>query len=282
MLLTILQSLRPKQWVKNLLIFIPLIFSREFLSLDSLKLVASTFGIFCLIASGIYLMNDIFDKKSDAKHPNKKHRAIASGKLSISAGVFLSLLFLSASFFCAWRLNPILVNVLLAYLVLQISYSSYFKHIAILDLIFIAIGFILRIFAGGVVISVEISNWLLAITFLLALLLASGKRLREIEIQGDSSRKVLKDYSPDFLKSAIKILLPAILVSYLLYSFQANNSPNFILTVPIVVFGLLRYLLLIEQKTASENPTDLLFEDKPLLASMIIWIIAVTGILIHT
>ncbi len=278
----IISSLRPKQWIKNLLIFAPLIFSQEFLNPESLKLATVAFGIFCLAASGVYVMNDVFDQKSDALHPLKKKRSIASGKLSKSFAVFLSLLLISLSLFFSYRVNYTLIDILLIYFVLQFSYSAYFKHVAILDLIFIALGFILRIFAGGVVIGVEISNWLLAITFLLALLLASGKRLREMETLGNSSRKVLESYSPQFLKTTIKILLPAILVSYLFYSFQASGSPHFIFTTPIVVYGLLRYLLLIERKSANENPTDLLFADKPLLISVIVWIVSVIAILSFT
>lgn len=279
MLFAILKSLRPKQWIKNLLIFVPLVFSREFLNLESFKLVSITFGIFCLTASGVYLMNDVFDKKNDTKHPHKKQRAIASGKLPVTAGVFLSLLLLLASFFFAWKVDCVLLDILLVYLVLQLAYSSYFKHVVILDLIFIAMGFIVRIFAGGMVIGVEVSSWLLAITFLLALLLASGKRLRETEIQGVASRKVLESYPPNFLKSTIKVLLPAILVSYLFYSFQANNPPNFIWTAPIAVFGLLRYLFLIDSKKLTEDPTELLLTDKPLLASVILWVATSVGIL---
>jgi len=279
MFLVILSSLRPKQWIKNVLIFAPLIFSQKFLEPESVKLAVFAFGMFCLATSGVYLMNDVFDKKSDAKHPQKKYRPIASGKLSVTFAVFLSLLLFLVSFFLAWKVNCTLLDILLIYVVLQFSYSSYFKHIAILDLIFIALGFILRIFAGGAVIGVEISSWLLAITFLLALLLASGKRLKELEVQGSSSRKVLASYSPNFLRNIIKIILPAILVSYLFYSLQGSVSANFIFTTPIVAYGLLRYLMLIEKKSAHENPTDLLFEDKPLLASVVLWLIAVIAIL---
>ncbi len=279
MFFAIISALRPKQWVKNLLVFAPLIFSREFLNPHSLKLTSIAFVAFCLAASGVYLMNDIFDKKSDARHPIKKKRAIASGKLSVPLAVLLSLSLVFVSFFISWKTNCILIDILLIYLVLQFSYSSYFKHVAILDLIFIASGFILRVFAGGAVIDVEVSNWLLAITFLLALLLATGKRLRELETQGSKSRKVLENYSAQFLEATIKVLIPTILVSYLFYSFQASGSSNFIFTVPIVTYGLLRYLLLIHTKSANENPTDLIFEDKALLSSVILWIAAVIGIL---
>ena len=278
MFFAILEAARPKQWIKNLLVFAPLIFAHEFLNFNSLEKVASTFGIFCLASSGIYILNDIFDRDSDRRHPAKKSRPIASGRLPVKIAAAISGIFLLIALFFATKFG-ILVAIVAGYIFLQISYSLFLKHFSIIDLISIALGFILRIVAGGFVIAVELSGWLLAITFLLALLLAAGKRLREIETAGRASRRVLENYPPEFLRSTIKIVLPAILVSYLFYSFQTSNSPNFIFTTPIVVFGLLRYLLLIERKSANENPTDLLFSDRPLLASVVLWMLAVFAIL---
>jgi len=278
MFFVILEAARPKQWIKNLLIFAPLVFAHEFLNLDSLEKVIATFGIFCLASSGVYILNDIFDRNSDLRHPQKKLRAIASGRLPTKiAAVASGTLLLTALFFAAKF--GVIIAIIGGYIFLQVSYSLFLKHFAIVDLISIALGFILRIIAGGIVITVIPSGWLLAITFLLALLLATGKRLRETETAGHYSRKVLKKYPPKFLRSTINVLLPAILVSYLFYSFQASNSIKFFWTTPIVTFGLLRYLLLIEQKSARENPTDLLFDDRPLLASIILWALAVGTIL---
>jgi 4-hydroxybenzoate polyprenyltransferase and relat ed prenyltransferases len=200
MFIALLKSLRLKQWIKNLLIFIPLIFSREFLNPESAKIVLAAFGIFSLTTSGIYLINDVLDRELDQKHHTKKKRPIASGKLSSRAAVLSALLLFLASFFFAWHLNCWLLDVLVIYIMLQLTYSGILKHIAIIDLFAIAAGFVLRVFAGALVIDVEVSGWLLAVTFLLALLLAAGKRLREIEQVGMFSRKVLKSYSPEFLK----------------------------------------------------------------------------------
>ena len=244
-----------------------------------MKLATAVFGIFCGVASGIYLLNDLFDRADDRLHPFKKKRGVASGKLPAKTAIGVSGFLLAAGLFFAAQINMVLVGIIGGYILLQISYSFFLKRLAIIDLLAIATGFILRIFAGGAAIGVAISSWLLAITFLLALLLATGKRLREIEIAGRSSRKVLENYPAEFLKRAIQILLPAILVSYLFYSFQASESPHFIFTVPIVVYGLLRYLFLIDQKSANENPTDLLLEDKPLLVSVVLWVISVIAIL---
>ncbi|MCF7846107.1 MAG: decaprenyl-phosphate phosphoribosyltransferase [Candidatus Peribacteraceae bacterium] len=279
MLLAILEELRPKQWIKNLLIFVPLVFANEFLNLGLLGNVAATFAAFCLASSSVYVLNDIVDRESDRKHPQKKSRPIASGKLPVGLAVLIALLFFLGSALIAWSLSPQVLNVLVMFVLLQIGYSLFLKHFVIVDLLAIALGFILRIVAGGAAASVELSGWLLAITFLLALLLASGKRLREIETAGKVSRKVLENYPPEFLQSTIKILLPAILISYLFYSFQATAAPRFFWTVPIVTFGLLRYLLLIERKSAHENPTDLLFEDRPLLVSVTLWALSVIAIL---
>ncbi|MFA6457798.1 MAG: decaprenyl-phosphate phosphoribosyltransferase [Patescibacteria group bacterium] len=278
MFFAILETLRPKQWIKNLLIFVPLVFAREFLNLDSIAKVAATFGIFCLASSGVYVLNDILDCESDRRHHTKKTRPIASGRLPKRVASVLSGALLLAALFLATKFGTLIV-VVGSYILLQIAYSLLLKHLAIIDLLSISLGFILRIFAGGIAANVTLSGWLLAITFLLALLLAAGKRLREIETAGHVSRKVLAKYPPAFLQSTIKILLPAILVSYLFYSFQASESANFFWTAPIVVFGLLRYLLLIERKSAHENPTDLLFHDLPLLASVVAWMFAVFAIL---
>ncbi len=278
MFFAILETLRPKQWIKNLLIFVPLVFAREFLNLDSIAKVAATFGIFCLASSGVYVLNDILDCESDRHHHTKKTRPIASGRLPKRIAIVLSGALLLAALFLAANFGTLIV-IVGSYILLQIAYSLWLKHLAIIDLLSISLGFILRIFAGGIAASVTLSGWLLAITFLLALLLAAGKRLREIETAGHVSRKVLAKYPPAFLQSTIKILLPAILVSYLFYSFQASESANFFWTAPIVVFGLLRYLLLIERKSAHENPTDLLFHDLPLLGSVVAWMFAVFAIL---
>lgn len=278
MFFAVLEALRPKQWIKNLLIFVPLVFAREFLNVASFTNVAATFGIFCLASSGVYILNDIFDREADRRHHTKKSRPIASGRLPVNFAVFLSGALLLSAVFFATKFGMLAV-VISSYILLQVSYSLFLKHLAIIDLLSISLGFILRIFAGGVAAGVTLSGWLLAITLLLALLLATGKRLREIETAGHLSRKVLAKYPPAFLQSTIKVLLPAILVSYLFYSFQASGSANFFWTVPIVVFGLLRYLLLIERKSANENPTDLLFEDRPLLASVVAWLFAVLTIL---
>jgi 4-hydroxybenzoate polyprenyltransferase len=279
MFLTVLEALRPKQWIKNLLVFVPLVFAQELLNFESLGKVIATFGIFCLASSGIYVLNDIFDREADRLHPKKKSRPIASGRLSVRHASLITIILFLISGLAAWQINYQILEILFGFILLHFVYSLFLKHFAIIDLLAISFGFILRIVAGGAAANVTPSGWLLAITFLLALLLAAGKRLREIETAGHRSRKVLRSYPPEFLQSTIKVLLPAILVSYLFYSFQASESINFFWTTPIVVFGLLRYLLLIERKSANENPTDLLFEDRPLLASVVTWIIAIILIL---
>lgn len=279
MLTALLQSLRIKQWIKNLLIFIPLIFSREFRDPESVMIVLAAFSIFSLTASGVYLINDVLDRKLDQKHHTKKQRPIASGKLSPPLAILSATLLFLISFFLAWQLNCWLLDILVIYLILQLSYSGILKHIAIIDLFAIAAGFVLRVFAGAVVIDVQVSSWLLAVTFLLALLIAAGKRLREIEKAGSHSRKVLQSYSPEFLKMTIQIILPAILIAYLFYSFQAHRSIYFFITVPIAVYGLLRYLLLLNRKEATEDPTELILSDAPLLASALLWVVSVIAVL---
>ncbi|MDD3066567.1 MAG: decaprenyl-phosphate phosphoribosyltransferase [Candidatus Gracilibacteria bacterium] len=279
MLKALLSSLRIKQWIKNFFVFIPLIFVKEFTDIGKVELTMMVFGIFCAVASGIYLLNDIFDRKRDALHPTKKHRAIASGKLPVSIAAITSFILLGGGISAAFVLNPAVGGILLGYALLQISYSLLLKHLVIIDLLVISVGFVLRVFAGGLVIAVAISNWLLLVTFLLALLLATGKRIRETKTAGSASRKVLENYTVSFLDSVTKIILPCVLLAYLFYTFQANQSPYFIFTTPIVVYGLLRYLMLIDGENAAESPTELLLTDKPLLASVILWGISVIVIL---
>lgn len=274
-------SIRPHQWLKNLFVFVPLVFAKEFLNLESVQLVTLAFIAFCLISSGTYLFNDLVDRAADRLHPLKRQRPIASGKLPAEVAMLIAtLLILSALALTTW-LNPKVAEVLLAYLVLQGFYSLLLKHFVIIDILTIAISFVLRVLAGAFAIAVPASGWLLLITLLLALLLAAGKRRREIETSGRAARKVLNQYSPELLDSFIKIILPALLVSYLFYSFQASQSIYFFFTVPIVIYGLFRYLLLLESKTAAEGPTELLLEDRPLLISVALWLTMVILILVY-
>lgn len=280
MLTAILSSLRPKQWIKNLLIFAPLIFSNSFTDPVETNLAITAFAIFCLATSGVYLLNDVFDRQSDRKHPSKRHRPVASGKLPSNVAALVAAILLIAAIGSSFLLNSTLVLIVNGYIILQIAYSFFLKHVAIVDLLTVAAGFVLRVFVGAAAIAVSVSSWLLAITFLLALLLAAGKRSRELRHEkSHKHRKVLANYSPAFLSSTIKVILPAVLVSYLFYTFQSGRSIYFIFTVPFVVYGLLRYALLLESDSAEENPTDLLFTDKPLLTSVILWIGAVIVIL---
>jgi len=271
MFLVILKALRPKQWIKNFFVFVPLIFSREFKDIEAIKFSILVFGIFCLTASGIYLINDVLDRENDRKHHRKKHRPIAAGQLPVSIAILIGILLLGAGTTAAFCLNLQLGYIIIGYIALQVVYSFFLKHIVIIDLLSIAVGFVLRIFAGAAIIEVSISSWLLVITLLLALLLAAGKRLQETKTTNLLSRKVLNEYSPQFLDSVIKIILPATLVSYLFYSFQASQSHYFFLTVPIVVYGLLRYLLILESSSVTESPTELLLSDRPLLISVVLW-----------
>ena len=281
MLKALLISLRPKQWVKNLLVFIPLVFARKFLESDALLLVAAAFGIFSLATSGIYLINDVFDREKDALHPIKKLRPIASGKLSPCVAIVCAIVLLTTAISLAWIISTKVAAVLLTYLLLQLAYSAWLKHLQIIDLIVIGMGFVLRVLEGSWIINVEASGWLLTLTFLLAILLATGKRMQELQSAGVATRKVLENYNLPFLQSTIQTIFPAILVSYLFYSIQTNQSSYFLLTIPFVFYGLLRYLFLLNTTTTAEDPTELFLTDKPMLFAVLLWGISVMLILAY-
>lgn len=273
-------SLRPKQWVKNFFVFVPLIFAREFTDPTAVKLTIYAFGIFALAASGIYLLNDVLDRRSDAAHPVKKHRPVAAGTLPVRVAIIAGFALVGTTALLAFWLNTLLGEIIVGYAILQLAYSLMLKHIVFIDLAAIASGFVLRVYAGAAAIDVPVSAWLLAITFLLALLLAAGKRLRELQSSQTPeklARKVLSNYSIDRLENVVKILTIAIFASYLFYAWQTNLY--LLLTAPIVAYGLLRYAALLHSKSAAECPTEMLLNDKRLLATAGFWGIAILVIL---
>lgn len=274
-------SLRPRQWVKNFFVLAALIFARKFTNLNDLELSLFAFVVFCLVSSGIYLINDVIDYQKDQDHPLKKNRPIAAGKISkktaVAMGAFFLILGLSASFY----INFWFFLTLTGYIVLNIVYSFYLKNLVILDIICIALGFVLRVIAGAVIINVIFSPWLLLCTFFLTLFLAIGKRKNELLcLENNNSRQVLSDYSLGLLDQMNTIVLPSTLLTYTLYTFNSWHSQWLIITVPIVLYGLFRYLFIIDKKKVSNNgPTDDLLFDRPLQITAIIWVVVVLAIL---
>lgn len=274
-------ALRPAQWLKNSFVVLPLFFAGLFANQSAILMVCGAVVAFCLAASGTYLVNDVLDIAADRRHPTKKRRPIASGRVPVTTAVTMAVVCFAVALALGWYVAPILALILLLYVALHFAYSFGLKHIVILDVLAISLGFVLRVYGGAVVIGVIVSPWLVVLTFLLTLLLAVGKRYQELAIVGSSkSRQVLSYYSPAFLEQILGILLPAVFTSYLLYTFQSAHPPALIVSVLPVTYGLLRYVwLLRSSQHKTDGPTELLLVDRPLQLAVIAWVITVYVVL---
>lgn len=273
-------SLRPRHWVKNFFVFAALIFAKKFTDWPAIRLSLFAFVLFCLASSGVYLINDVIDFKDDREHPSKKNRPIASGKISRLVAAICGILLLSAALFLSWKLGLIFFWTITGYIFLNLVYSFWLKRVIIIDVICIALGFVLRVIAGAVVIGVVFSSWLLLCTFFLTLFLAIGKRKSELLSAGFAARGVLAGYSSDLLGQMNMVVLPAILIFYTLYTFNTWQSQWLILTVPVVLYGLFRYLYIIDKKSVSDDgPADDLWRDRPLQITLLVWLTMVFIIL---
>lgn len=275
--------LRPKQWVKNLLVFAAIIFSRHLSDFTMLFKVCVTFVIFCGLSSATYILNDLLDLKEDRAHPWKKKRPLASGAVSKQTAVMINLGLLAVCLGVAFALDSKLGLVFVCYYFIQCAYSFFgLKHVVLLDVMLIAVGFVMRAIAGGVVIHVVITNWLLLCTFLLAIFLALLKRRQELivmeEDQAVSHRQVLLEYSVNFIDSLISIVAGATIVSYALYTVSPEVQSKFgtdhlVFTLPFVLYGVFRYLYLVHQKDLGDNPTRVLFTDLALQLDILAWLV---------
>jgi len=283
----ILKSMRPYQWTKNLFVFAPLIFSQNIFNAPYLFKTILAFAIFCLLSGAVYIWNDLRDIEEDKLHPVKSQRPLASGRLGKMPAAVAFALFSLVGLGCAVLLNSTFFILALVYLFLQILYSAWLKHVVILDVLLIAAGFLLRVSAGGVVILVDISEWLLICTFLLALFIALSKRRHELvflkEIAG-SHRPILQEYSPYLLDQMISVVTASTVVSYCLYTISEETVAKFgssrlVCTVPFVLYGIFRYLYLIHKKGEGGSPEVLILKDKPFLAGILLWITSAVIIL---
>jgi 4-hydroxybenzoate polyprenyltransferase len=273
-------SLRPRQWTKNGLIFIALAFT---LNLQQPALViqaVGAFACFCALSSAGYLLNDVVDVEADRAHPTKRFRPIAAGQMplgfALGLGIALALLGLAGAF----RINLVLGVLSVAYGLLTAVYTMTLKHIVLLDIFGLAGGFVLRAAAGAIAISVPISPWLYIATLLGALLIALGKRRTELETMGVDAavghRRNLESYSLEFIDQLILVISSAALMTYALYTFSAENLPkdhSMMLTIPVVMYGLFRYLFLVHEGDIGAAPEDLLFRDRPLLVAVVVWVL---------
>jgi len=285
--LNLLLSTRPGQWTKNLLVFAGVLFGRKLFDPRAVADAFAAFAIFCALSGAVYLFNDIADRDADRQHPLKRRRPIASGavplKLAGGAAALLGAIGLAAAF----RLNVAFGAVAASYLVLQAAYSQILKNIVILDVLAIAVGFVLRAVGGAVAVDVEIGHWLVVCTILLALFIALAKRRHEIVLLADgaaSHRPILGEYSAYLLDQMIGVVTASTLISYVFYTISPETAAKFGtewlgLTIPFPLYGIFRYLYLVHQREGGGSPAELLLTDRPLLLCVALWALAVAIII---
>ncbi|MEY4636766.1 MAG: hypothetical protein RJA55_2564 [Acidobacteriota bacterium] len=280
-------SLRPDQWTKNLIVFAALVFAVKLFDPAALALASAAFLIFCALSGSVYLINDVSDREADRLHPLKRLRPIASGALGAGAALGWAIGLSVVALAAAYALRPLFAVTAAAYLALFALYTHTLKHVVILDVMSIAIGFVLRAVAGGLVIGVPVSDWLLVCTILLALFLGLAKRRHEITALADGAsghRRILEEYDPYLLDQMIAIVAAATLVVYVIYCASPDTAERFgthllVLTTPFPIYGIFRYLYLVHRKHGGGSPSDLLLRDRPLLGCVALWGIAVVTII---
>jgi 4-hydroxybenzoate polyprenyltransferase len=289
----VFRALRPNQWTKNIVVLAAFVFAfgdeTQTLSAQSIKVASLAFGLFCLISSGVYLFNDIKDIESDRLHPIKKFRPLASGAISTLMAAFLSFILLAGGLAGAYFLSPPFGYIAATYVAMQIVYTLWIKHIALVDVFVIAFGFVLRAAAGGVILNVTVSPWLLICAFLLALFLALCKRRHEKLLTEDSGnhRPSLTDYDTKLLDQLIAVVSAATIVSYSIYTLWPETTRKFgtplvSLTIPFVIFGIFRYLDLVYRKEAGGRPEKVLLSDVPLIIDLFLYTLTLGCIFLFT
>jgi len=286
-ILAVIKAMRPKQWAKNLVIFAALVFDRQ-LGFDNPRPFLHTlagFAIFCLLSGVIYLINDIADVEADRLHPVKRKRPIASGALPIPVANAAIIILLLTILPISYLLSASFAAVAAGYLLLNLAYSKWLKHVPLLDVFSIALGFVLRVGAGVTLIQVaRFSPWLYMVTTLASLYIGFGKRRAEIallEEAANSHRKALGGYTLELLDQYITIVSATTIVAYSLYTFSAPNLPAnhiMMLTIPFVIYGIFRYLFLVKAGDSVGTPEDVLFSDRPLQVTMLLWGAAILAI----
>lgn len=282
----LIRALRPRQWIKNLVILVPLVFDVKLLQMQYLVPSLLAFGVFCALASSVYLINDLFDAEADRLHPTKKNRPIAAGLITPRSAVITAVMLPLLALPAAYAIKPLLGLLAAVYWVQNLLYSYRLKNIVILDVMVVATGFLLRLGAGVTLVNVErFSPWMFICVGLGALLVGFGKRRHELTLmqaQASTHRRVLQEYTLPFLDLAINMAAAAILIAYSLYTFSAPNMPAnhlMMLTIAPVWYGTLRYLYLLHVAGKGGAPEDLLLEDRPLLATVFVWALAAVLVL---
>jgi len=285
MLKALIKAMRPRQWTKNGFVFFGLIFDKQLFRLEPFLRTLEGFFLFCLISSAVYLFNDIADAEADRNHPMKKFRPIASGKLPIPVAVSVALLLIVVALPLGYLLSPVFALILGLYLVTNLLYSRWLKHVSILDVLIVSSGFVFRVGAGVALITVErFSPWLYMITILFSLYIGLGKRRAEMDLLAEGAsahRKVFEGYTIPLLDQYITIVSGMTIVAYSLYTFSAPNLPanhTMMLTIPFVVYGIFRYLQLIQSGHAAGSPDEVALKDRPLQITVLLWGLAVIAI----
>jgi 4-hydroxybenzoate polyprenyltransferase len=279
---SLLALMRPRHWVKNLVIFAALFFSFSFTTGD-LVLSLQAFIAFCLLASVVYILNDIRDAERDRQHPIKKDRPIASGALSPTTASILAIALLGIAWYLASRVNQETVWALGSYILINFFYNFWLKGVAVIDVIVVATGFVIRVIAGAMAIQVSVSHWILLCTFFLALFLAFGKRKHEMMVLSDdraAHRSSLEEYTGQFIDQMLALTAGISVVFYSLYTIDIRTvnsfqTDNLIYTTPIVVFAVFRYFFLLYNKNQGGDPVQLFIKDRLLLGSIIVWLASV-------
>lgn len=298
--------LRPRQWMKNFAIFAAIVFAGKLFDPDILLKTFFGFIVFCLLSSAIYIINDIFDINKDRLHPTKKYRPLAHKDISIPVGFIIAIILTIVSFLIATQITTAFILLIIFYLILQVSYSLFLKNIAVTDILALAAGYILRVYAGEFISGYHISVWLLLTTISLSLFLAIGKRRSELTLiskytsdQIEKTRKSLSHYSERLLDVYASVFATSTFISYSLFTFLENPRgfkisldllmPEFLpafferkwlmITIIPVVYGIMRYMQDIYEKHEGESPEKVLLSDTPLLITVVVWIFLVIGII---
>ncbi|MBM7571363.1 decaprenyl-phosphate phosphoribosyltransferase [Aquibacillus albus] len=276
-------QLRPRQWAKNVLLFAALLFSFQLTNIEAILLSIYGFVTFCMIASSIYIINDYNDREADQHHPEKRHRPMASGALNPRLALSVCAILLVVALGSSFLLNKIYFAVLLIYFVMNLLYSFRLKHVVIIDIMIIAAGFVLRAIGGATIIEVPFTPWFLLCAMLLSLFLAIGKRRHELSLvldntSSNSQRKVLDDYSMALLDQMTSVVTAATIVSYAVFTFTSGHTIHLMWTIPFVIYGMFRYLYLIHVEKKGGAPEKVLFEDKHILFTVLLYALAVVVI----
>jgi 4-hydroxybenzoate polyprenyltransferase len=275
-------SLRPHQWTKNLVVLAALAFSKHLFDGDAVVRAAMAFATFCGLSGAVYVVNDLVDLERDRLHPRKRTRPIASGTLPVPTARAAAAVLLALGLLAAWGLGPGFFACALSYLALNLAYSLVLKDVVILDVLAIAIGFVVRAVAGALAIGVLFSDWLLVCTILLALFLALAKRRHELATLENAAghRQALAEYSPYLLDQMIAVVTASCLTAYAFYTLapetvEKYRTERLALTIPFVIYGIFRYLYLVHRREQGGSPSDVLLTDRPLLAAVALWAAAV-------